>query len=163
MGTGGSARAGRPGYSWTDWYHYSWDTFSIDELDYLVVNLDNEENGAMIKDLWVSFTFTGALPANQHLVYITSYYENLGLPNDTESYGIGNGLEVFENCVWLETSIFPQPDRESFVIALGDADDFYVDCVQLATKCVPIPSTLLLLGGGLAGLIGFRRRRTKRS
>ena len=123
------------------------------------MNLDNEENPSMTKKFWVSFTFDGDLPQQGELVSIASYYDELDEETDTMLFSIGNGLNVEGNCAWLEASLLPQPDRESFVIALGNPNgEFSVNCVQLATKCVPIPSTLLLLGGGLVGLIGVRKK-----
>ena len=62
---------------------------------------------------------------------------------------------------WMGT-IIPQPLSEEFTIffddgLFGDAT-VYVDQVDIDTRCVPIPCTVLLLGSGLIGFVGIRRR-----
>jgi len=62
---------------------------------------------------------------------------------------------------WMGT-IIPQPFLEGFAIffddGLGGPATVYVDQVDIDTRCVPIPCTVLLLGSGLIGFVGIRRR-----
>ena len=58
---------------------------------------------------------------------------------------------------WMGT-IIPQPSLEKFVIFFDGTA--YVDQVDIDTRCVPIPCTVLLLGSGLIGFVGIRRRKS---
>lgn len=49
-------------------------------------------------------------------------------------------------------------DRELFTHASSFASEWTVTGFRIQAEVVPIPSTLLLLAGGLAGLLGLRRR-----
>ena len=64
---------------------------------------------------------------------------------------------------WMGT-IIPQPELEDFVMLFDDGNfgdaTVYVDQVDIDTRCVPIPCTVLLLGSGLIGLVGIRRRKS---
>ena len=64
---------------------------------------------------------------------------------------------------WMGT-IIPQPSLEDFFIVfddgLGGPATVYVDQVDIDTRCVPIPCTVLLLGSGLIGFVGIIRRKS---
>jgi len=169
MGRSGEGTAERlsPGGA----FSYSWETMSFFDTDYLILNLENEENASLTKHFWVSYHFNGTLPTDASLLGgtsgllgITGYYETLISENDQSLAFTSTDFGVLEvehgKCAWVEATMWPQPARESFLLVVGK-DDFSVDHLKLGTKCVPLPSTLLLLGGGLVGLIGFKRRKKR--
>ena len=153
MGTsGGGTAAGTKGYE------YSWMTQSIFDSDYLSVLLQNQENQSMTKLFWVAVHFSDW---NNDLgdceaPIITGYYRDGSSESISPEYGDGT---VWVNGDWAfwESELFPQPDRETFTINVA-GEEFEIDYVENGTYCVPIPSTLFLLGGGLVGLFGIRRR-----
>ena len=60
-----------------------------------------------------------------------------------------------------EWEIDPQPGREFLWLApsaVGGAVTL-IDTIDIQTRCVPIPGAVWLLGSGLIGLIGIRRRK----
>ena len=68
---------------------------------------------------------------------------------------------------WMGT-IIPQPGIEDFAILFDggfDADGnpiaatVFVTEIDIDTRCVPIPGAVWLLGSGLIGLVGIRRRK----
>lgn len=136
----------------TKGYDFSYSTFETPEGAFLAVNLENEENQNMEKKFFVGLHVSSSqsyLP----FVKVTSYYAD-GSVVPLEYVASNEGL-------WfcLEETISPQPGFESFLIKLSNEDGAaVVDYVKLGTKCVPIPSTLLLLGGGLVGLVGIRKK-----
>jgi hypothetical protein len=145
IGKGKTSRAYRPGYPKKDWFKYTWNTFSsFDGNDFI----------------GVAFQFTGDWGGDKPVVSITGYYDEQDLDPITMTLFSGD-FNVDDGCAWINTTMYPQPARETFLIALGGPDyGFDVNCLTLGTKCVvPLPSTLLLLGGGLVGIFGLKRRK----
>ena len=135
---GGDTAEGTAGFS------YDWKTASFFGTDYLTLDLENEEDEFLTKHFWILFKYSGTLDNNPNLVEIRGRYDQLpdGQLQLTASQFLGEGA-----CRWVEETMYPQPFEETFVIALGNSD-FQMNSLELGTKCVPIPSTLLLLGGG---------------
>lgn len=159
--TGGGIAGGSAGYG----YDYMTVSFPFPGAreDYLLVNLDNQEDPGKWKLFWIAAHIggqgVGSVINNldvEEFVLITGY-DSAGNPRGVDGfdYGWNDG-----DWIWVEAWMFPQPDRETFLVQiLSEADGFNVDYLELGTKCVvPIPSTLLLLGGGLLGIIGLRRK-----
>jgi len=138
---------------------------------YMHIDLENEENPDMTKLFWVGFHFAefidGDYLPNESFVDIVAEYNNGSqtgsIPFDyfeIDSNGSGSGWAYYA------ASLFPQPASEKFTILvdtfLGGQPIFQIDQVEIGTKCVvPIPSALILFGGGLAGLVGLKRRKEK--
>ncbi len=106
------------------------------------------------------------------------YYENLGNPeggliNNTsfESGGPGGPIVSFQNTqlhvYWSDTEYSPNPIHAwYFILYTGEQGYFYKHSLYSCAwavrngdvSAVPIPSAVLLLGSGLIGLVGFRRK-----
>ncbi len=166
--SGGGIADGSKGYA------YTWMTLTFFDSDpedggrtnFLTVWLDNDENQNMTKKFWLAVHFSEAfseLPDSDPPT-ITGYYEDGTYKSLTPNV---DDVVLAGNWVYWEPSMFPQPDRETFVIqTLGDylnpeKTNFTIDYVEMGTYCVPIPSTLLLLSGGLLSIAGLRRKLRK--
>lgn len=153
--SGGGTAEGTKGYP----YNYMTTSFPMNEfwVDAILLHLENQFNPDKVKKFWVAYHFQGTNidPG----IEITGYYP------DGSRQGTHGSAVVDGDWVYLETEMFPQPLSEDFMVWIGASEDganaFSVDYLEMGTYCVPIPSTLLLLGGGLAGLFGLRRRLAK--
>ena len=96
---------------------------------------------------------------NNSFAFYAQDYEGLGLSGEIH---IGNvSFRAIEDCIlgdWLimtgESSTNVDFLTYDSVVLDGDIDFYGANC-----PAVPIPSTLLLLGTGLMGLMGLRRRK----
>jgi hypothetical protein len=83
------------------------------------------------------------------------YEEWLDTDGDDEIDGVIAGFIIPEGC----------PEFEAVKIynwTLGDGSEgnrWYVEYARMDTNCVPIPGAVWLLGSGLLGLIGIRRKK----
>jgi len=147
-------------------FEYDYSTFSWiggGSFDnYLFVNLGNQWNPTKIKKIWIGYETVGDIPLSP-LMSITGYHEN---GETIEAMVINDYYDESEKYGFIEAIIAPQPDRETFLFHIASINtndpqfDFSIDYLEIGTKCVvPIPSALVLLGGGLIGLVGLRRRK----
>jgi hypothetical protein len=66
--------------------------------------------------------------------------------------------------VWVEFMPNPPWEEFSFSINLPQGTSYWIDDLHIATECVdpiPEPCTVLLIGTGLLGLAGLRKRGRK--
>jgi hypothetical protein len=63
----------------------------------------------------------------------------------------------------LQTPLFPFPGPNPSVEGDYNAAHLIFSTLSITTQAVPIPATMLLLGSGLIGLIGFRRKFRKQT
>jgi hypothetical protein len=115
-------------------------------------------SGDSTKDLWV-FEVGGLDPASVAVSMNGTDWVDVGsVPGGTSGIDIdayvGSGIslgELYSHVRITDLSTDPTP---SPLITVG-AD---IDAVGASTSVVPEPTTMLLLGSGLVGLIGFRRK-----
>jgi hypothetical protein len=94
-----------------------------------------------------------------------------GTDNEYNVYTINLGAVVFADLVdgsvsvaldlngpGLQTPLFPFPGPNPSVEGDYNAAHLIFSTLSITTQAVPIPATMLLLGSGLIGLIGFRRK-----
>jgi hypothetical protein len=105
-----------------------------------------------------------AVPSGQGWIFenfsgYASAYDNYDYSDPTGTYNpivtSGNIITLFSD-VQLAISDLGFFDRGGDYLTIGD--DFTTD--GFTETLVPIPSTILLLGGGLVALVGLRRRRS---
>jgi hypothetical protein len=139
---------------------WQFDDWSI--VDFIV---PNSENPALTKEVWFQATYwtdDGGRISEDSWIF----------PNpvaDAVTFGQGNFEDLGDGWyreTWMG-AIFPQPALEDFSIFFDGGFDesgmpipanVYLDQVSIDTRCVPIPGAVLLLGSGLLGLVGVRRR-----
>lgn len=142
----------------------------------LTVDLENEENPNKTKLFWVGVHFIGHFNpfANGYILpdESESFVDIIGKYNNGSQTGT-LGYDYFKvdadpagsGWAYFGASLFPQPAREEFNILVDTfflgIPAFQIDRIEIGTYCVPIPSALLLFGGGLAGLVGLKRRKQK--
>jgi hypothetical protein len=87
----------------------------------------------------------------------------------TITFTTGSSIGTADFDVLLETVFFAGPawfwgstgdSRQFKEISSADLASFTFNGTSVNVNNVPIPSTILLLGGGLAALVGLRRRRS---
>jgi len=129
---------------------------------------ENYPNANPVK---LGFVFI-ALPVFDNIVYDPSVEVTSSLGDEAEGVLLGSkALDGWVAYAW-SFELRPNPCKEEVDIYLfGDAvgaDNLVAQCdlryvVALATKCaVPIPGAIWLFGAGLVGLLGFRKKRTRK-
>ena len=85
------------------------------------------------------------------------------LPGGCEVTGYEEYYEPLSDGFWRVNTwgeIIPNPEWErirfSWEVPAGEF--VFIDSGHVATECVPIPSALLLLGSGLIGIVGLRKK-----
>jgi hypothetical protein len=150
-------------------FAYDYKVFSMvspgSREDYLLVDLANLEDPGKWKLFWVAAHVNSQQPIDtisedeiQQFIMITGY-SSQDAPKSVDGFNYGWNQDGW---VWMEAWMFPQPDRETFFVNVLSTDGgFNVTYLELGTKCVvPVPSSLLLLGSGLFGLVAWRRKRS---
>ena len=96
------------------------------------------------------FTDGGYIP--DHSILDEALHPDLDLQYD-EPYYYGLIYMLF----WFE----PNPSYEGIYFAFNDidnTDEFWVTQANVVTHCTPIPTSVWLLGSGLIGIVGIRRK-----
>lgn len=124
-------------------------------FDYLF--LTNELENSLTNDMGiVSLSY---LPFTGSVSPVASTYSAL-VNSTVGGYDLMTGVQTYTFDVLASGTA-----RLGFAILdVGDAEvqsSLYLDNVSVASAPVPEPATILLFGAGLAGLIGFKRRREK--
>ncbi len=134
---------------------------------YVQFEIPNTENSDLLKEMW--------------LQYVVGIHKDVGDPNDRletlvwtdgdEGAMIEREYESLGPCgsnnikFWRVTELWeidPQPGVEYVKLMaekLWNETAVAFDTVTIETRCVPIPGTVLLLGSGLLGLLGIRRKK----
>ena len=160
------------GYEYTVHFNVTGNNFL--SQTYMHIDLENEENLDKIKLFWVGFHYTvdpitgGDFLPNETFVDIIANYKDGSQTGSIlfDYFNLEPGQDGFSGWAYFAASLFPQPASEEFSI-FADASFmgmpiFHIDEIEIATKCVvPVPSAIFLFGGGLAGLVGLRRRKEK--
>ena len=163
---------GLMGYTFTTHFNTIGNPVSLSST-MMRVDLANEENLNKTKLFWVGLHFIGY--ANSGLGYVQpdeTFVDIIGTYNDGsqtetipfEYFSIDPDLaQDGSGWAYFGASLFPQPLSEEFAILVDTFINgiplFQIDQIEIGTKCVPIPSAFILFGGGLAGLIGLKRRK----
>jgi hypothetical protein len=158
------------GYKYT--VHFNVTGNSVLSQTYMHIDLQNKENLHKIKLFWVGFHYLVDPSIGEDFLPNETFVDIIGNYNDNTQTGSIPfdyfNIEVDQDgsgWAYFAASLFPQPASEEFIILvdtflMGD-QIFQIDQIEIGTKCVPIPSALILFGGGLAGLVGIRRRKQK--
>jgi hypothetical protein len=156
---------GEKGYAYTvDFSEQSWTIPSYGTVTNSFINVDltNEENLDKTKLFWVAFQYESNYSPNYTSVSIRGHYEDGSISPELVS---ADNFRIVNDWVYVEARLSHQPAWDEFVIQLDSVINgipFYnINYLEIGTECVPIPSTLLLFGGGVVGLAGVVRRRKR--
>ncbi|RKY34682.1 MAG: hypothetical protein DRP73_05305 [Candidatus Omnitrophota bacterium] len=144
-------------------WHEEWEgrsgVWQFDELSWVDFEVPNKPD-LPIKEVWFQATYwtdTNGQISEDSWIYPDPLGDVTFARVSREEIGGGWYYET-----WMGT-IIPQPELEVFTIFFDDGLEgpatVYVDQVDIDTRCVPIPGTLLLLGSGLVGFVVFGRRK----
>ena len=143
---------------WHDSYQGRSGVWQYDEtsmVDFLVYNVEVPE---LFKEVWFQATY---YTADGQMSDISSI---LPEPAGDVTFARVSREEVAGEPGWYYETwmgmIIPQPYIEDFSIFFDGT--VYVDQVDIDTRCVPIPSTVVLLCSGLMGLIALGRKERHR-
>ncbi len=136
-------------------------------------------NGSL--DVYMGNIYGTGGPTRMYLEYTVSafmysdYLENpwkywdLALPfgSNVSSYGLHcvlTGTNLWLVNMWAEITPNPEWEALTFNLSVPGGAYLWLDDLHIATEsiAVPIPSAVWLLGSGLIGLVGIRRKRNKR-
>jgi hypothetical protein len=135
-----------PGYGAPDWFTLP---FSLDQW----IAIPNQERLDEVKTLWFQVEVEpGTTIDVDPLAWASQGFTVTGGTDPTRVEEAGHTYYVWE---W---TITPQPDSEFLQISNLFPWSNVIG-IDVATKCVPEPSTLILAGCGLFGLILVWRRR----
>jgi hypothetical protein len=146
-------------------WHAAWEgrtgVWQYDELSWTDFEVPNEPV-LPIKEVWFQATYwtnTGGQISEDSEIFADPLGDVTFVRVSREEIAAGSG---WYRDTWMGT-IIPQPSLEDFFIlfddGLGGPATVYVDQVDIDTRCVPIPCTVLLLGSGLIGLCGYQTKR----
>ena len=168
-------------WAWTDWGM----SMECDHLyghvggmgsGYVLIENPNKANPDLTKEIWLQYIMYlpvgGTGPEDNALSAFFLEAPELVDGNPT-SAGVGTMLSKeweelagpgYSGKWWRVTEeweIAPQPGKEFLWLAnnVKDGPATLIDTIDMQTRCVPIPGAAWLLGSGLIGLIGIRRRK----
>ena len=143
---------------------------------YVLIENPNIERPNLKKEIWLQYIMYlpigGTGPEDNALSAFFLEAPELVAGNPT-SAGVGTMLSKeweelegpgYSGNWWRVTEeweIDPQPGREFLWLAASAEGGpvTLIDTIDIQTRCVPIPGAVWLLGSGLIGLIGIRRRK----
>ena len=127
-----------------------------------IFHLDNFLEPLPVKHVYLEATVINSNLSDPEYFWNLPY---LGLPSGyKENFGYWNYFWTYKGKnswlldMWFEVT--PNPPWEDIILSfyVPAGEYVWIDDLHIATECVPIPSTLLLLGSGFIGLIGFKRK-----
>lgn len=135
-----------------------WFNPEIDAFGRFTFQLDNEFRENMTKHLWFYMEFTGTFFEKEVVAEWDPSYSGPTMIDET--FGVIG--DVIPAQSWYFSSIdiiFPQPEWEQVIISTDPFDNFTITYAAMASQCVPEPASMLLLGSGLLGLVGFSKKK----
>ena len=132
------------------------------------IDVPNDANQGLIKEIWFEATFK---TNSQDPDVSFAVNDNLGNPFDVGPWNFEPfGVDINDGGIWARSwiygSIDPQPLSETIIFSanLGAGEYILVDEIDVDTRCVPEPSTVMMLLGTVAiGLVGCSRRWRRRA
>jgi len=121
----------------------------------ITVGIPNRPGGEY-KDIWVQITWAQQAINESPIVRVGNVFGS-----DVHKVPLGPTNEPYGDGIWWHSTytlrLYPNPPYEEVVIDGA----IMVDQLVIDTICIPEPSSLLALSGGVVGLVGFviRRRR----
>lgn len=142
------AETDKHGYGLPEW------EFGDDDAKSLLI-IPNQAVPENIKHLYLLMTFDTALWDENNIPAMAVTDPAAGVNLVFHDVSLGSGVAFWH---W---TINPQPASETlkFPGYYGYDMHNHMLSMEVATKCVPIPGTLVLLGSGLAALAGMRRKK----
>jgi hypothetical protein len=139
------------------------------------IRIPNLVNDNPVKNFWISWVYefdtlhpgprsatnidwpTDADPQYGNDSYNEVWFISPGVT--TTNYLLANYAQVT-----MSLDLYPNPPYEDVYLGIfdGPGSPKYATEVYIKTRCVPIPPALYLMGSGLVGLIGIRRRMAKK-
>ncbi len=134
-------------------------TAKTDEPALASIYVPNVANASLTKQVWVQATFASTNPDLEADMSIKVEGEGFSKYADSTIISILNPSVGLCRATMLFT-IFPQPAYENIVLRadLEGTEYLLLDQVDIDTRCIPEPGTLVLLGIGLLGLLTYAWR-----
>jgi hypothetical protein len=117
--------------------------FDNNTYDWVIVDDSIYNGGSFVKDVWFELELSPGSYYFQYTIGVSALLEGIRQDAFNESH------------VWVESAIYTGTDIANWV----QFSDSYPDGVELLiTTTVPIPGAAWLLGSGLIGIVGVRRK-----
>ena len=152
---------------WHDTWEGRSNVWQYDDTSIVDFFVPNSPNPDLTKEVWFQATYyttDGGQISEDSWIYpepAELFPDGVGVSFAQVSREAVDGEAGWYHETWMGT-IFPQPELEDFCIffddGAGNPATVYLDQVDIDTRCVPIPGAVWLLGSGLIGFAGIRRR-----
>ena len=148
---------------WT-WIDYSWHYRDSSYLEFYIGQLQTLQD-EFITSATINFTYQNGSgsPSLYHLADLS--YETAGIINSQNGWSADVTPFILSDVAngdnWSDWKLMPYEYYANYDLHLYSIEGGHPAYLSITTAPVPLPPTVLLLGSGLLGLVGLRRKLKK--